>query len=1141
MTTTNTLASDLPEQRGEIGPRTADRVAGWHYSITTTNNTRPNSCYMTYKNQTGDALNQHLLAKIVPGIEINGKTIWTSKASNINVYDIPGSVIAEFKLGEINVKTEITPLMVGRGSGNWEGAALYKVETENPTPVTLRIGGGENAFMHFSPVEWIVTDYVDFPGASAKISDNIGILKTYQHPLTVCFNSSGKLSLVEENNSFLASFPDGSGTLLMSFSLEENDAINLIKDNENASRKDVDDYYEKLLSSSYIETPEKDMNDAFSSAIYNLEYNWIEPFGWVESLHHWVTMWHQQHTGAAAWIGQEDRAKQCILETASRAFADGAIPQLSPAGLVRRDFGGSNQFYAWQIRNYWNQTGDVETIKKVANAIYNSIEQTFNEYDHETDGLLSWGLQIGNQEDFILTPYNGTAPTVEGINMLRTGAIVARIVGDNKKADNYERRVNLSIAKLKSTLWKSDLGRFIYYVDPFGVERLDSQYHTYIYPVIFDILDNFDSWTSMRYLRDRLMGDNGETYVSNHFPDHLADTFPTWGMQAGAAQQPWAAWGLSEIGLRNETYKPLRAISQVVMNDFQKGSWPEVAYEYRMGYFSPPAGVFIQSVIEALFGLTVNKPEGHIQIAPSIPDEWNNAKLVIPDYKVEYKRNGNTFKYILKTSDSYSVKLRWKLEPCKVTEVLVNNKKVSFETQAGINYILLEANLPSSNNIELAIKIKPINYEIIVPKSIAEGDNFSLQTKNLEIMKIDDRCGVLSSFNIKNKNKLEATISSCLLDKYESFGKLGQMTFSRRTFFLHCKKNDIDFWIPVDLNILPRYEVAPIDELSDKSISILVRNNTLSKLENNSYVLLAGEQLPFKIDIPPRSQKEYTIPITSSILENISPGDNSASLVMQNNNCIDFKITANKVLQHKSEIQNNIVQITLPEADLKSSRDWMGHRKFYSHHAHWRAVTQPLKYLADKPEITVPNLPNVKFKTSGEMYIPVSRLLGKSDFTINLDSIVSKKVYLLVLPLIDNHDMYCPIARITLLTNKGAGEIHTSDGMITKTLFSPGDLDWMYPTEAVGKLASHIAPRENRSKLLPILDDKTADWNIAKPPLFPQPEYWSTTLPYRTNSSVMGVIEIDLPKPMPLRSLSITALTADAAIGVVAVSVEKAE
>jgi len=133
------------------------------------------------------------------------------------------------------------------------------------------------------------------------------------------------------------------------------------------------------------------------------------------------------------------------------------------------------------------------------------------------------GEIIGNINFSQFTPYNGTSTTIELINMMQTRAMVANLLDDTETAEQMAIKIRQSKAGLKKQLWMKDLGRFMYYKDPTGKPLLDGQYQTCIYPAIWDITDQFDSWTSMRHLRDRLTGKLGEVYVSNNFPDHLLE------------------------------------------------------------------------------------------------------------------------------------------------------------------------------------------------------------------------------------------------------------------------------------------------------------------------------------------------------------------------------------------------------------------------------------------------------------------------------------------------------------------------------------------------------------------------------------------------------------------------------------------
>ena len=122
-----------------------------------------------------------------------------------------------------------------------------------------------------------------------------------------------------------------------------------------------------------------------------------------------------------------------------------------------------------------------------------------------------------------------------------------------------------------------------------------------------------------------------------------------------------------------------RAVSQWVMSDTLRGSWPEISEEPIVAYFSPPAGLFVQSVIEAVYGLQINKPKGILTVAPSFPDSWPQATLDLPDFSAEYKKDDNTVEYVVQSKEPLKRQLRWMLPPSDVQSVKVNGRKVKFD------------------------------------------------------------------------------------------------------------------------------------------------------------------------------------------------------------------------------------------------------------------------------------------------------------------------------------------------------------------------------------------------------------------------------------------------------------------------------
>lgn len=787
----------------------SERMAAFHETFVATDTLRPNSCIATYMKDKFSYTDTYHLARLVVGVEVNSKVHWSSEATSVHVEDFAGGVRATFDLAGVKVTTEAVPLMIGRGTPEQEGAAIYVIQTEPAATVVVKCGGSAVCGSQISRVAWLRDDAYGAEGDKAELSGDIGVLSSTLHPLKVAVKATDEMQVRggDSGSSHLETrIEHGQGWILIAYAPGAAKAREIVSYSATSMLRAVHEYYASL-NRCKIETPEPVMDEAFRTALYNLEYNWLYPYGWNECIHHWFALWYMQHTGAAEWIGQVDRSRDCNITTAENLLPDGSIPQFCPNGTTRKDFGGSNQFFSWQVRHYWQFTADKQTIARLAPALYRSLDQTFEQYDKDCDGLLCWGQQIGNQEDYVSTPFNGSSPAIEGINMLHTAAQVVRTLGDETRAEVYEDRARAAIARLRSELWQPDLGRYAFYKDPAGVVRPDGQYHTLIYPVIWGMLDPLDSWTSIRHLRDRLIGENGETYCSNNFPCHVVCTC---GPQAGAAQQPWAAWGLAAVGLRNETYRPLKAVASWVMDENHRGSWPEVSVEATPAYFSPPAGLYIQAVIEALFGLSVNKPEGYLSISPSFPDSWPKAKLTVAEYTATYARTGNTLQYTVTSAAPLERRIRWMLPPCKLVGVKIDGKPVSYKVFESVNGITLHIDTPPAKTTEITIGYAPISVQANLQLAAVEGGELTLSIEDCEIDAIDDRCGVLQSTQRISPSELRVRIKQGLLEPYADFGPLGQMNFAKRTFFIHCIPSGADpFWAPVDVTVLPALFVEP--------------------------------------------------------------------------------------------------------------------------------------------------------------------------------------------------------------------------------------------------------------------------------------------------------------------------------------------
>jgi hypothetical protein len=1115
------------------------RMAGYNHTAVFTGESMPSSALLTYPIKYFDYQNYNFLVKFMPCLSVDGKIIYPSAFRDVRVEDFPGGVEATFSFENTKITARITPLLVGRGSETWKGAALYEVKSSPAREIIVVLGKGNtlNLYSEFA-ISFMNRDSVIATDNVNRMNDRQVGFRSGKDGLNVWITGSDAVSLGElggKSNQVYVRMPQGSGYVMAAYSNSAADMGTLKKMNAVAESKKVKEYYENLFRTS-LETPEPVMNQAFASALYNLEYSWLEPFGWGECLHHWLALWHIQVSAAADLIGQTDRSRSCILEHAHHLLKNGAVPQFMPNRVTKRDFGGSNQYWVWQVRHYLNYTGDKDFARQIIPYVDTVITQTLKEYDPDGDLLAMWGLQIGNQEDFLGNPYNGSVPTIELYNMFKTRAELSAIIGDTPTAKKWYDKASCIHSLLRKELWMNDLGRFAYYKDPTGTIMTDGQYETFLYPIIYDVVDEYDQYTGLRHLRDRLTGANGAVFLSNNFAWHATGIACTWGMQCGEAQQPWAAQGFSRSGLNNETWRPLKAMADWAQDINHRGSWPETGPEPTPAYFTPPAGLYLVAVTEALFGIRVHAPQGYVEISPSFPDQWPQAALNLPDFQVHYTRQQNALNYVVNTTRNLPLQVNWRLPVSKIIHCTVNNREVKYTIVPGVNHITLSFEAPASSKSVLNIVYEPASYSVNVPHSTAVGEKLDVSVAGAAIKRVVDRSGVLSDIGSVTPTSFSGTVQSRLLDRYMPFNQLGLLNFSRRTFFLDCITPDgIPFIAAVDLNLLPRFEAASVrnEETASGHISaqLKVRNNTGEPYTGDATIKIANASLAVPITLAARSEQLIDIQLPPDL--HPSAGDNIATLSLPGEDPLNVHMTFNS-----ASTAHVFAAVDLPDKDMMGDTLWntirvmpgFPHIFFTFTNYGW---PKPMWALKNVHEIKVPEIPGLSFRITGKKFIPVSHLSGHTSYRVDLGGRECKKVYLLVLPFTDNHTMFSAVARIT-------GYSGTTI-VCSRTLNYPGDVDYWVPDKNPTSFASFREPRPDRFELLPQLKPEMVDWKEGQPPAFPESRWWSSSLPVVTESCLMNVIEINLNKPGKLDYLMFESIGAMPAFGIVAVTTELAE
>lgn len=190
----------------------------------------------------------------------------------------------------------------------------------------------------------------------------------------------------------------------------------------------------------------------------------------------------------------------------------------------------------------------------------------------------------------------------------------------------------------------------------------------------------------------------------------------------------------------------------------------------------------------------------------------------------------------------------------------------------------------------------------------------------------------------------------------------------------------------------------------------------------------------------------------------------------------------------------------------------------------------PMESMKGVSTLEVKEIPGLTFNLKEQEFIPISHLSGKTSYNLPIEKKEYKKLYILLLPFVDNHDMYTDVARISAYSENKI--------VASKTLSYPGSVDYFVSNRNPTSFATYRGKRENPYALLPSLSISQPDWLEGKPPVFPQSKYWSTSLPVTSESCTMSLIEIELKKGVVVNRIVFESLGALPAMGIVAVTGE---
>ncbi len=447
----------------------------------------------------------------------------------------------------------------------------------------------------------------------------------------------------------------------------------------------------------------------------------------------------------------------------------------------------------------------------------------------------------------------------------RMAARIARWIGEDAKP--YETEADRIHQAMQNKLWLPDRGWYAEYQDVMGEKLIHpaAALWTIYHSIDSEVPNPFQAWQCLRYLDTSIAhipvrgpgvpkaDDGGNLYLlpeSNWMPYMWSLNNVVTGENTHTALADW------EGGRPEEAFKIFKGtMIDTMYSGMTPGNVPnlQASDPYRgESYtdFGDPLGITSRAFVEGLFGIRPDGIVGEVLIDPGFPMSWDHASINAADYAYDFKLQGRTENWKVESKFDAPMKLKLKLRARGdgVESVTVNGKEAKWENvAASVGWPRIEITTPEAA-LKYEVKVTwrgemPANA--VGPAVVAQGTPFGVKVSPAVLGTILDPQKTLDDV------QTEA----------DGFWAKAVGTLGARTAFAQVKQGDLSWWMPVEFEIRPAFEIVQTD--SDKQdaadFRFRLRNNTTQAIDGPIGFSYADGTLREPMKIAPLSESNEVV------------------------------------------------------------------------------------------------------------------------------------------------------------------------------------------------------------------------------------------------------------------------------------------
>lgn len=494
--------------------------------------------------------------------------------------------------------------------------------------------------------------------------------------------------------------------------------------------RESESFFNRVVDSVSVSTPDMFIDGGLYAAVCELEYNYTDP-GWLEGGHWWSCYWCMNYQlSAALLLGQFDKLKKALIYFGTDPYGFGvflADAKLESCSNKHYDY---LPYYVWQLGQYVRHTGDYEPVEAAYDNMMKTLRYMLIDRDRDNDGIIDWHFHSNAflyQADHLGSPNAASSPSLILDAVLRILRGFAEKLGQAEDIQYLTEKLHKLQSKIL-TLFDHKRGYFYNCIDYEGVQHKAHYYSDLCFAALYSSVPQEISWLSLEHLKSSLI------YSAPHSGRKLmrvGDFKPSCFScdNVMPVQMDEAARALAKTGEFTLCAELLSSTGYgSTLYTESPGSFPERFDDDGKGehnfIFGNPIGSYIYTVIDGLFGLSMDDGGKTLCFEPGFPDDYPHAALHLNWVEMEYSQTmkGDAYsrEYHLK-SDASEMRFSTQLPLCKDISVKVNGEPVAFASEPVLGRVRITCHAPINGEAVIALAFTRVPFASEYPVRLICG------------------------------------------------------------------------------------------------------------------------------------------------------------------------------------------------------------------------------------------------------------------------------------------------------------------------------------------------------------------------------------------------------------------------------------